>query len=120
MIALVDTSVWIDHLRRGNRELVEHLDEGQVHCHRFVVGEIACGTLGNRQEILSLLSAMPQVPMAEHDEVIRLVSDRELAGRGLGWVDVHLLASSMLAKCRVWTLDKALAAAAADVGLVSE
>ena len=114
MITLVDTSVWVDHLRHGNRRLGALLDEGHVCCHRFVVGELACGTLRNREEVLGLLTALPATPMAEHEEVLALINHRRLAGRGLGWVDMHLLASALLAPCALWTLDRALAAAAAE------
>ena len=119
MITLVDTSVWIDHLRRGNEQLATLLDEGGVWCHRFVIGELACGTLRNRDEVLSLLKALPEVPIAEHEEVLTFVSERRLAGRGLGWIDMHLLASALLANCAVWTSDKALGAAAIELKLVS-
>ena len=110
MITLVDTSVWVDHLRNGNRQLVLMLDEGAVCCHPFVVGELACGSLRNRDELLGLLRALPEAPIVEHDEVLHFIAKRHLAGRGLGWVDVHLLASALLAQCDVWTLDRGLAA----------
>lgn len=119
MITLVDTSVWVDHLRQGNAQLVRLLDEGGVGCHRFVVGELACGRLRNRDEILGLLKALPETPLAEHEEVLALVSDRRLTGRGLGWVDMHLLASALLANCQLWTLDKALTTAARELKLAS-
>ena len=119
MITLVDTSVWIDHLRRTNKQLVILLDEGGVCCHRFVVGELACSRFGNRDELLSLLNALPEAPIAEHEEVLNFVTKRRLAGRGLGWIDMHLLASALLGNYRVWTLDKALAAAATQLKLVS-
>ena len=119
MITLVDTSVWIDHLRQGNKQLATLLDDGSVCCHRFVIGELACGTIRNRDELLSLLNALPETPIAEHEEVLNFVSERRLAGRGLGWIDIHLLASALLANCQVWTLDKALRAAAAELNLGS-
>lgn len=105
---LVDTSVWIDHLRKGDRELAGLLNEGVVLCHPFVIGELACGNLKNRAEILSLLAALPTSPVASHEEGLHLVADRKLAGKGLGWIDVHLLASALLSKCTLWTKDKAL------------
>jgi predicted nucleic acid-binding protein len=116
-MTLVDTSVWVDHLRRGDAGLVELLEAGRVLSHRFVIGELACGTLRNRREVLALLRELPDAPPAEHDEVMRLVNERNLAGRGLGWIDAHLLASALLANCRLWTRDRALAAAAADLHL---
>ncbi len=109
---LVDTSVWVDHLRKDSPELSALLNDGLVVCHPFVIGELACGNMRNRAEILPLLTALPSATPAGHDEVLRLVSDHELRGKGLGWVDVHLLASSMLTGCALWTRDKALSAAA--------
>ncbi len=109
---LVDTSVWIDHLRKGDPELAGFLGEGVVLCHPFVIGELACGNLENRAEILSLLAALPASPIASHEEGLSLLADRELAGTGLGWIDIHLLASALLSKCTLWTKDKALGAAA--------
>ena len=119
MITLVDSSVWIDHLRKGNNRLATLLDKGGVCCHRFVIGELACGTLRNRDELLGLLRALPSVKIAEHEEVLHFIAERKLAGRGLGWIDVHLLASALLANCTVWTFDKALGAAATELKLVS-
>ncbi len=109
---LVDTSVWVDHLRMGNREMAALLNDGQVVCHPFVVGELACGSIRNRDEILSLLGALPSATVAGHDEVMHLLADRRLHGHGLGWIDMHLLASSLLTGCALRTRDKALAAAA--------
>jgi len=106
---LVDTSVWIDHLRRGNARLALHLANGDVEGHPFVVGEVACGNLSRRHEILSLLGSLPQVIAAEHDEVLALLETNRLFGHGLGWVDVHLLASAKLSRTTLWTLDKRLA-----------
>lgn len=119
MITLVDTSVWIDHLRRGNKRLATLLDRGGVCCHRFVIGELACGTLRNHAELLSLLKALPEVPYADHEEVLDFVSERRLAGRGLGWIDMHLLASALIGNCNVWTLDETLVAVAIELKLVS-
>jgi len=119
MITLVDTSVWIDHLRRGNGRLAELLDKGGVCCHWFVIGELACGTLRKRDELLGLLRALPAAPLADHDEVLGFIVGRKLAGRGLGWIDMHLLASALLANCALWTFDKALATVAAELKLVS-
>jgi predicted nucleic acid-binding protein len=112
MMIVVDTSVWVDHLRRGNDELAALLNEGAVLCHPLVIGELACGNLTNRNELLGLLSALPRARMAEHDEVLHLLSSRRLYGRGLGWIDVHLLASALMSKCPLWTLDNALKQAA--------
>lgn len=105
---LVDTSVWVGHLREGDERLRELLRDGEVLCHPFVVGELACGNLVNRREILALLSALPQARVAEHAEVMHLVEIEGLQGRGLRWVDVHLLASALLTRCPLWTRDKPL------------
>jgi predicted nucleic acid-binding protein len=111
-VILVDTSVWIDHLRKGDEELARLLNEGVVMCHQFVIGELACGNLKNRTEVLSLLAALPSCPVASHAEGLHLVTERELAGKGIGWIDVHLLASALLSNCTLWTRDKALRAVA--------
>jgi predicted nucleic acid-binding protein len=103
---LVDTSVWVSHFRDRNAELESLLNRGQVLCHPFIIGEIACGHLKNRQEILTLLKHLPTVDCAEHDEVLLILESNKLMGIGLGWVDMHLAASAKLTGVRVWTLDK--------------
>ena len=114
---LVDTSVWVDHLRRGNRELAEQLEAGLVWCHPFVIGEIACGRLSDRSEILSLLGGLPCAPRADHDEVMTFVERAGLAGSGIGWIDAHLLASARLAGIGLWTLDRRLETVATELGI---
>jgi hypothetical protein len=109
---LVDTSVWIDHLRRGNATLAAELARAEVWCHPFVIGEIASGRLRKRREILSLLRALPRVPVADHDEVLVFVERNRLDGSGLGWIDAHLLASAKLSNIPIWTLDRRLASLA--------
>ena len=109
---LADTSIWVDHLRYGSDKLSALLEDGRVVCHPYVIGELACGNLRNRSEILSLLTTLPTTILADHAEALQLVSDRRLHGRGLGWIDVHLLASSLLTRCTLWTKDRALANAA--------
>lgn len=112
-MVLVDTSVWIAHLRQGDQSLVELLVAGRVVCHPFVISEVACGSLHNRNEVLRLLTALPSAPMATHEEVLWLLESERLYSRGLGWIDVHLLASARLSNCVLWTLDKTLAGVAA-------
>lgn len=112
---LVDTSVWVDHLRHGNPRLVTLLESERVCSHPFIIGELACGNLSRRQEVLRLLEALPATPLADHHEVLRFLDDRRLHGRGLGWIDVHLLAAARLAGVPLWTLDKRLAAVAAQL-----
>jgi len=114
---LVDTSVWVDHLRKGNATLADLLQQGQVWTHAFVVGELACGNLAQRAKILGLLVALPHVPTATHDEALAFLQAHHLMGRGLGWIDMHLLASAKLAKLPFWTMDKRLSSAAADLQL---
>jgi predicted nucleic acid-binding protein len=116
---LVDTSVWIAHFRKGSPPLARLLSSLWVLVHPFVVGELACGHLRNRDRILSDLEALPTAVSATHAEVMRLIESRRLAGLGIGWIDAHLLASALLSNCQLWTLDSRLlrAATAARVNL---
>jgi predicted nucleic acid-binding protein len=102
----------VEHLRGGNEALTARLQDDQVLCHPFVVGELACGHLRNRREILHLLHTLPQAPLAREEEVLTFVEVHRLAGIGLGWSDVHLLAAARLAHATVWTLDRRMADAA--------
>ena len=114
---LADTSVWIEHFRRRDRILADRLSEGSILIHPFVSGELACGNLKDRVAVLADLHALPAAKLASNAEVLRLIEDQRLSGRGLGWIDVHLLASALLSNCRLWTLDSRLAKAAAELGL---
>ncbi|HMA28230.1 MAG TPA: type II toxin-antitoxin system VapC family toxin [Thermoanaerobaculia bacterium] len=114
---LVDTSVWIDHLRRKSARLSALLEGGLVLLHPFVVGELALGHLRRRTEILGLLSELPQANAAQHDEVLEFVERHGLTGSGVGWVDAHLLASAALSHASLWTLDRRLVRAAARLAL---
>jgi len=116
---LADTSVWVQHFRQGEPVLASHLADGLVLMHPFVSGELACGNLKSRRTVLSDLHALPSAHLASNAEVLQLIEGRRLWGRGLGWVDVHLLASALLSHCGFWTLDKKLADAAANLGLTS-
>jgi len=107
-MVLVDTSVWVEHLREGTIRLEELLDEGQVICHPFIIGELACGNLKNRGEVLSLLQALPMAIRVEHEEVMQFIDNNNLMGKGLGYIDMHLLASAILTKVPLWTLDRKL------------
>lgn len=115
---LVDTAVWIEHLRSGDDRLRALLFDEQVLCRPYIVGELACGRLENRGEILSMLMALPEAQLLEHGEVLSFVEARRLHGRGIGWVDAHLLASTLLTRCTLWTLDKPLRRAAADLNIL--
>ncbi|NNF05461.1 MAG: type II toxin-antitoxin system VapC family toxin [Candidatus Eisenbacteria bacterium] len=109
---LVDTSIWVDHLRKGDSGLVSLLEEGQVSCHPYLIGELACGSLKNRREILTLLRALPATVVASDNEVHEVIDQHRLYGIGIGLIDVHLLTSSLLSGEPLWTRDKALASAA--------
>jgi predicted nucleic acid-binding protein len=114
---LVDTSVWLDHLRRGNRRLQTLLEDARVVGHPFVTGEVALGYLKHPQRILALLDNLPQAVQAHDEEALRFVAEHRLPGSGLGWVDVHLLCSAALDRSKLWTLDRRLAAVASRLGL---
>jgi predicted nucleic acid-binding protein len=106
---LVDTSVWIDHLRAGDEHLTDLLNKNQVLVHQFVIGELACGNLHNRDDILRLLNDLPLVPVASQEEVLHFVEHNKLMGRGIGFIDAHLLASTVLADTvLIWTRDERL------------
>ena len=107
-MVLVDTSVWISHLRETQIDLVTLLNKGEAACHPFIIGELACGNLKKRVLILSLLHDLPSVSAVEHEEVLVFIEAHKLMGKGLGYVDVHLLASAMLSGLPIWTLDKNL------------
>ncbi len=115
---LADTSVWIDHLRRNNSALVAVLQAGQVLMHPFILGELACGTLTNRATVLPLLGKLPAAALASDAEVLGYIERHGLMGRGIGYIDIHLLAATALTGgATLWTLDKRLAATAVDLQL---
>jgi predicted nucleic acid-binding protein len=115
---LVDTSVWIDHFRRSEAHLVVLLESEEVLEHPFVTGEIACGTLRKRRLILDYLGALPQATVVTEEEARALIENRSLSGRGIGYLDVHLLASTAIhEEARLWTLDERLAQVAGRLGL---
>jgi predicted nucleic acid-binding protein len=116
---LVDTSVWIEHFRTGSDRLKSLLLDEQILCHPFIVGELACGNLRKRSEILSMLNALPKAESVEHEEVFGFVEARRLYGRGIGWVDAHLLASTLLTGCSIWTFDKPLRRVAAALHVLA-
>ena len=115
---LVDTSVWIDHLRTEDTGLIALLSDSQVLVHPLVVGELACGNLRNRKEVLTLLNDLPEATVATHDEVLFFIDRYQLMGRGIGYVDAHLLTATALSEpVRLWTRDKRLMSVAAALNL---
>jgi predicted nucleic acid-binding protein len=117
-LILVDTSVWVEHLRRGEPQLAELLEGGGVVMHPFVVGEIACGNLADRPLVLELLQALPTVVVADNDEALGFIERQGLHGKGIGFIDVHLLASvALTAGAILWTRDKRLHSVADGLGL---
>ena len=115
---LVDTSVWIEHLRKGMPALVTALEHGQVLMHPFVLGELACGNLRDRGRVLQLLRKLPFTPTATDDEALEFIEQRALIGRGLGYIDVHLLvATALTGAARLWTRDRRLADVARELEL---
>lgn len=114
---MVDTSVWVSHLRYGDAHLQELLRDGLVACHPFVIGELACGNLQRRREILTLLQALPSAQVAGDEEILEFIEQRRLMGRGVGFVDVHLLASVILTAIPLWSTDKRLREVALDLGI---
>jgi predicted nucleic acid-binding protein len=118
-VILVDTSVWIGHLRSAVPDLVRLLDSALVAQHPMVIGELALGTLRDRRTFLELLGNLPRAPVATHDEVLSFVEHRRLFGRGLGLVDAHLLASATVGHgTRLWTRDESLRVAARELGVL--
>jgi len=105
---LVDTSVWVRHLREGDPDLEKLLNGGEVMCHPYIVGELACGNLKNRKEVLSLLQLLPPATLANHEEILQFIEENRLMGKGLGYVDVHLSASAVLTGVQMWTYDRRL------------
>jgi len=107
-MVLVDTSVWVSHLRHGNPRLQKLLEEGKVVSHPFIIGELACGNICNRAEIISLMQSLPTLDAVEHEELLVFIEHNKIMGTGLGFVDVHLLAAAMLEGIPLWTQDKKL------------
>jgi hypothetical protein len=116
-MVLVDTSIWVTLLRQGNRQLEKLLIDAGVMCHPSIIGELACGNLKNRNEILSLLKSLPLAATIEFDEFIFFIERNRLMGIGIGFVDVHLLASAQLTEIPLWTTDKRLKSAATKLDL---
>ncbi len=115
---LADTSIWIDHLRSGNKELRRHLDQGQIVIHPFIIAELALGSLKERTKTLALLDLLPQVRMAQSSELRLMIEARRLYNLGIGLTDAHLIASVLIdAPTLLWTRDKRLRQAAEALGI---
>jgi predicted nucleic acid-binding protein len=119
-VILVDTSVWVDHLRSGDAGLAVLLDQGRVVIHPYVLGELSLGNLRQRDVVLGSLAGLPGMTVASDAEVLRFVETSKLYGLGIGYIDAHLLAAALLTPgVSIWTRDKRLMAAAEAVGLAS-
>ena len=118
-MTLVDTSAWVDHFRSGNDALKRLLRDSEVVIHPFVLGELSLGEMRNRSEIMGLLANLPEVQVAEHREVMHLVGSRSLAGSGVSWIDVHLIASALLAGAKLMTKNKALIRTGRGLGIIT-
>lgn len=107
-MVLVDTSVWIDHLRNSNSALIELLKDGKICCHPFIKGELACGNIKNRENFFELLDNLYFLNLVTEKEALFFLNKNQLHGKGLGWIDIHLLASSLMNNVKLFTLDKRL------------
>jgi predicted nucleic acid-binding protein len=120
-VILVDTSVWVDHFRRGDRTLAALLEAAGVLMHPFVAGELALGRLDDRELILGLLNDLPQAIVAQHREVLDIVDRHRLSGAGIGYVDAHLVAATFLTPdVRLWTRDRRLHAICLRLGIAAD
>jgi len=116
---LVDTSVWINHFRKSDTALIDALNENLVYCHPFVIGELALGSIKDREIITGLLNELPPAVVADDGEVMQMIETHRLFGKGLGYIDAHLLASALISgKLNLWTADKRLDASANKLGVV--
>ena len=105
---LVDTSVWIKHLREGDQNLIRLLGQGLVASHPYIIGELACGGIKNRHEIISLLTDLPSTEILDHSDIMEFIENRKIMNKGIGYIDVHLLGSALVSDTPLWTFDKAL------------
>ena len=105
---LVDTSVWIKHLREGDQNLTQLLEQGLVACHPYIIGELACGGIKNRYEIITLLNDLPSTDLLDHSDIMEFIENRKIMNKGIGYIDVHLLGSALVSDTPIWSFDKAL------------
>jgi predicted nucleic acid-binding protein len=115
-VILADTSIWVDHLRSGSPELAALLRSNRICVHDFVIGELACGNLRNRREVLELLQSLFRLGSATNEEALFFIEQQQLMARGIGYIDVHLLAASALHGVQLWTKDKRLKTVAEEIG----
>jgi len=116
-VVLVDTSIWIDHFRKVSGKLASLLEAEEVAIHPYVLGELACGNLSNRKEIIALLHALPGAAKVEDDELLLFIEHHRLMGRGIGLIDAHILASCCIDSCLLWTRDKRLQVVAKEMNI---
>lgn len=116
-MVLVDTSVWVSYLRHSNATLQKLLEKDRVASHPFIIGELACGNIGNRTEILSLMQSLPMLDVVQHEELLFFIDQNKIMGAGLGFVDVHLMAAAALAEVPLWTQDKKLKQACSQLSI---
>jgi predicted nucleic acid-binding protein len=115
-MTLADTSVWVEHFRRGHAGLRKLLEEGEIVMHPFIYGELACGNLPDRSRTLNLLAALPRLALANDSAVLYAIDLRKWSGRGIGWIDAHLLTAALVTQTPLWTLDRRLHGVAAEAG----
>ncbi len=117
-MVLVDTSVWVDYLRKGDESFSHLLNQGQVCMHPMIIGELACGNWQNRQQLLELWQNLPKAKEASHAEAMHVLEKRRLMGKGIGYVDLHLLSATLMSdNTQLWTRDRCLAQIAGSLGI---
>ena len=115
---LADSSVWIDHLIVEDPHLVSMLDQQEILIHPMVIGELACGNMRDRADMMRLFRRLPKILAASHDEVLFLIEYHQMMGRGIGFIDAHLLAAAVMsAPTQLWTKDRRLMALASELGV---
>ncbi len=116
-MVLADTSVWINHLRNSNSTLIKLLEEVKVYSHPFIKGELACGNIKNRSEFFKFYNKLPVLSLVTENEALFFLNEHKLFGKGLGWIDVHLLASVYLNNIKLFTIDRKLKQTALKLGV---
>ncbi|MDP3177676.1 MAG: PIN domain-containing protein [Spirochaetaceae bacterium] len=114
---LADTNIWIDHLRAGDSRLVHLLEEDELFMHPAIRGELSLGSIRDRTGFITMLAYLPSLKPSPDEEVMALIEETQLFGRGIGWVDAQLLTACLSRPCRFWTRDRRLAAVATELGI---